>query len=673
MNSKFIKKIITFVLVLCTMFSIFKIGNVSASEPTFLLTDVMIDEKSENTEAEVVNYDNESFKVDETFHKVNDYIIYKLTIKNTSNNNYKLKLINDNLGSSNLEYTYDYTEGDVISANSTIEIPVKVTYKKGITDLSKRDQSGEIKIQLFVEDEDGNIVDEDVLVNPKTGDNIGTYVTTLIISLICFGLINLRNKKVKTLLIVAMLTTPMIVKALDASFVITVTNNAKLYDKMVVTYNINGVKTKKTVSYNGKLEMPEEPNVEGYIFDGWYVNDEEYNFDDKVTEDIELVAKMDRAGLIYWALSDKNAEDHYETLTISSYEVDGDLKGSFYSNSRFTFSQIPWIASSNASSSLSSYVTVVNIEGTVRLISTDYWFSGVGYNSSSLIMNLENLDTSKVTNMSSMFSSAGYNATTWNIGGLSNWDTSSVTDMRYMFSGAGYNAAAFNLDLSNWDTSSVTDMSYMFNCTGYKTTTFNIIGLSNWDTSSVTDMRYMFSKAGYNSTTWNIGNLSNWDTSKVTNMSYMFLESAFYATTFNLDLSNWDASEVTNMEWMFAWSGYRSTIFNLNLSNWDASKVTNMSYMFNVAGFDATTFNLDLSNWDTSSVTNMSYMFYCAGNNATTWNIRGLLNWDTSNVTNMKQMFLDAGYYATSFNLDLSNWNTSKVIEMNAIFVGAIM
>jgi hypothetical protein len=36
---------------------------------------------------------------------------------------------------------------------------------------------------------------------------------------------------------------------------------------------------------------------------------------------------------------------------------------------------------------------------------------------------LDNWDTSKVTNMSYMFFEAGFNATTWNIGNLDSWHT----------------------------------------------------------------------------------------------------------------------------------------------------------------------------------------------------------------------------------------------------------
>ena len=62
------------------------------------------------------------------------------------------------------------------------------------------------------------------------------------------------------------------------------------------------------------------------------------------------------------------------------------------------------------------------------------------------------LDTSNVVNMRAMFAGTKFNQD------ISNWNTSKVTDMSHMFSGA----TVFNQPLNTWDVSNVTDMSYMF-------------------------------------------------------------------------------------------------------------------------------------------------------------------------------------------------------------------
>ena len=248
----------------------------------------------------------------------------------------------------------------------------------------------------------------------------------------------------------------------------------------------------------------------------------------------------------------------------------------------------------------------VEIGSNIKPISTANWFI---YSSSMKKGDFTNLDTSNVTDMYSMFSEAGRDATTFELKGLETWDVSKVTNMDSMFSGVGYSAPTFNLNLSNWNASSVTNMRYMFDSAGYSATTFNL-NLSNWNTSSVTDMYFMFKHAGYSATTFELKGLETWDVSKVTNMDSMFSGVGYSAPTFNLNLSNWNASSVTNMRYMFDSAGYSATTFNLNLSNWNTSSVTDMRDMFSEAGSKTTT------NWSvtipktTGSLTNTTSKWY---------------------------------------------------------------
>ncbi|WP_120139183.1 BspA family leucine-rich repeat surface protein, partial [Listeria monocytogenes] len=172
------------------------------------------------------------------------------------------------------------------------------------------------------------------------------------------------------------------------------------------------------------------------------------------------------------------------------------------------------------------------------------------------------------------------NATSINVDNL---DTSNVTNMSFMF----WVNSATSLDVSNFDTSKVTNMNYMFGQTSATS-----LDVSNFDTSKVTDMSMMFYSVGATSL-----DVSNFDTSSVTNMSNMFVGGGLTS----LDLSNFDTSSVTNMNGMF----YQSRVTSLDLSDFDTSSVTDMGNMFNGSAVT----NLDLSSFDTSSVTNMLGMF----------------------------------------------------------------
>ena len=96
-------------------------------------------------------------------------------------------------------------------------------------------------------------------------------------------------------------------------------------------------------------------------------------------------------------------------------------------------------------------------------------------------LNVSNLDTSQVANMSNMF----YACMGLTSLDLSNFDTSQVTNMSDMFGGC---MGLTSLDVSKWNTSQVTNMSNMFNyCTSLTS-----LDVSNFNTSQVTTMDGMF-------------------------------------------------------------------------------------------------------------------------------------------------------------------------------------
>ncbi|WP_375270038.1 hypothetical protein DOK67_0001195 [Enterococcus sp. DIV0212c] len=169
------------------------------------------------------------------------------------------------------------------------------------------------------------------------------------------------------------------------------------------------------------------------------------------------------------------------------------------------------------------------------------------------------------------------------IEGIEKLNTSKVTNMSTMF----YRTKITSLDLNTWDTSNVTNMSSMF-----KETKLKALNVSNWNISKVTQLSEMFSSSTVESL-----DLKNWDTSKVTDMSSLFLGTKMT----QIDIAQWDTSNVTNMSHLF----WNSKIAQLNVAQWNTSKVSNMSAVFGSTKIES----LNLTNWDTSKATNMSYMF----------------------------------------------------------------
>ena len=304
------------------------------------------------------------------------------------------------------------------------------------------------------------------------------------------------------------------------------------------------------------------------------------------------------------------------------------------------------------------------------------------------------LDTSKVTNMRSMFYDCG-SLTSLD---LSGFDTSNVTNMQGMFSSC---SSLSELDLSGFDTSKVTDMARMFSSCG----SLSKLDLSGFDSSNVGNMEDIFyGCSSLKSLTCSDRKILAKYSASAASLStdVHVMARTFYASgreeecfwgqtqykrkdvktlTFQSSLSGvpssaWDVSEAGDgsvLAWMdnsnlyvasdgeIAPNSHASWIFQdfVNLKAIDfgncfvTSNVTDMNNMFS---YCSSLTELDLSNFDTSNVTDMRGMFDNCGNLTSL----DLSNFDTSNVTDMNSMF----YYCQSLtSLDLSGFETPPYVR----------
>ena len=329
------------------------------------------------------------------------------------------------------------------------------------------------------------------------------------------------------------------------------------------------------------------------------------------------------------------------------------------------------------------------------------------------ITGLEYLNTAKVTNMSSMFSSCSSLASL----DVTHFNTANVTNMRNMFSGC---SSLTSLDVTHFNTANVTDMSYMFSSCSSLTS----LDVTYFNTAKVTNMSSMFSSCSSLTSL----DVTYFNTAKVTNMYRMFKSCGLTS----LDLSNFNTAKVTNMELMFSGCSNLKTIYASD--KFITAAVTKSENMFSYCGSlsgdidwsdkatDKTYAKIDGGYFRDKAYANRPWVKYAdgtltfrcgykkilgeneyelnSGENQPKWNtpnnninlvvfnasfanarpkscyawfqgfenlkqIKGIENLNTENVTSMKRMFSNCSNLA---ELDVTNFNTANVTDMNYMF-----
>ena len=416
---------------------------------------------------------------------------------------------------------------------------------------------------------------------------------------------------------------------------------------------------------------------EGYIFDGWYHNEE------KISDTLQTDYIIEGYTLLSAHFIPESEPEEPSNATAFAIYSSDDNSLSFYRQSNVpnigdlyygktvtalypdienleisSYQDVPWYKD------YSQKIKIVDVVDTIRPGTLAFWFFFM-YNCNTF--HLEKLDTSRVTSMEYTFCYVADAAESFVLD-LNHWDTSNVQSMASMFEEAAVNADIFQISLSNWNTSNVTNMSGMFNEAGRFASTWIVDDLTTkvvtlpdassyiaWDVSNVTDMNSLFSCVGEGADEF-ILDVHNWNISNVQDLSSMFgaFRRGKSGANIHLDVSTKPIT-LENGTTYTAWdlSGYHGSLY----------------YMFAYAGKSANTIYIDLSSWDVSNVTSMKWMFYGTGQNAANFYLGDISTWNTGNVTSMDSMFKNAGQKA-DYTLDLSSWDVSKVTAYGGFAYG---
>ena len=226
-----------------------------------------------------------------------------------------------------------------------------------------------------------------------------------------------------------------------------------------------------------------------------------------------------------------NSKNEFDTSKLAEGWTIENIKGKKYE--WIDIDKEPWYDASKMPQWYGSS-TVIKISFLDKVVpeNIEYWFDSL--TNLTTIENMNNLDTSNVTDMSGMFSRCS-SLTSINLTGL---DTSNVINMQDMFMDC---TLLTNVDITGLNTSKVTSMRRMF----MRCNNIQNLDLSNWDTSNVENMSMMFCRC----TSLTNLNLSGWNTAKVDGMMQMFDRCTSLT---DLDLSSFDTGIVRSYSGMLS-------------------------------------------------------------------------------------------------------------------------
>ena len=578
--------------------------NVKAANNDFTVENISIEEKNETIKVSNPSYNDNNIESTIEFNKTGDYVKYKIVLNNNTDIIYKIKDVKYDNSNEYINISYEYNNGE-INPHEQFELFVTLKYIDevysdeliyNLDDISLRIKMEKI-IKEEVTKEDSNIIEEEkVIINdnsipiPNTIDNIKEYLMILLIAII---------------LILVLIKTKINIFIIPIILLLGIVNYAKAESELEVVINIKNNIINIDMNKFDSLINEEIGITKEKIKNIYFVKEEDLpnNVDGSFNISKFNVEKVRE----YYVKSDDTYDIYIVSNDIFTKYKSKDVSSLFSEFTNLKEVDLSYLDLSNITDMNHMFFSDSNLEkitwpenlNTSKVTDMSYMFRDCNLLKE---IDLSNFDTSKVKSMKSMF----YKCKSLTNLDVSNFDTANVEEMNFMFLGC---SNITELDVSKFNTSKVTSMKSMFNqCSKLKD-----INVSNFDTSNVTDMlkelnlsnfntksviyfQYMF----YNCYSLEALDVSGFDVLSAENMSYMFTACSKLKS---LDLSNFITTSVTDVNWMF---GNCSSLEHLDISNFDTSKVISTYAMF----YDCMSLEeLDISSFNLENAENVEYMF----------------------------------------------------------------
>lgn len=243
---KIIKNISKILFSLILLVSVFSTVKILAEEAIFKITKIEVEEISDKAIINDISISDGSLKNDIGFTDKNDYVKYKITIKNTSKTDYTIKSITDDNESPYLKYEYDNLSNQLVKSGEEKYFELKISYVKTTNNLQITDKS--VSLTLTYDKYDGSEIKEvitkkendatngkyEIIDNPKTSDELIKYTILSVVALLGLAFTTVKRKKLSKSIVVimflGMVTIPLGAKANEFKFLIVFNNDIKVND-----------------------------------------------------------------------------------------------------------------------------------------------------------------------------------------------------------------------------------------------------------------------------------------------------------------------------------------------------------------------------------------------------------------------------------------------------------
>ncbi|MBQ8131888.1 MAG: BspA family leucine-rich repeat surface protein, partial [Bacilli bacterium] len=351
-----------FLIIVIILFSVIYV-KADSNNSDLTIQNIEIIDKADTMDSSVELNPISNISTNSSFFEEGDYVKYKITIKNNSNNKYQIKELLDNNDQTYINNTYEYSKKE-INQNEEYSFNMITSYNNLIS-TKKEIINTPLIISLKYSNQSSN---------PNTIDTIYIYHLIFLISLLLFTFFMKMSKKQRATLIIGLciLNIPFLVKASGNVFNLELYRDIHIYKDtaIFVTGKEFNKKIKSLASNNQNITYNSEDNLISRIVVASEKNTE-------LTENNIISSEKTNLPIYAW----------YEERTIYLWSEDNNPE--LNPNSSCMFQKLNNVKNISLNDFDSS-----NIKDSSYMFLDDKSIETI---------RIENLETKKVTNMESMF------------------------------------------------------------------------------------------------------------------------------------------------------------------------------------------------------------------------------------------------------------------------------